>query len=88
MYDNFEFLQSRNIDPAIPVRKGAIDILKHPRSEKARKQKDFDRWKDEKEYGMRWMVETAYSAFKRYFGGSKGMDIQFSEGNSLLRGVC
>ena len=67
-YDNFEFLQSRNIDPAIPVRKGAIDILKHPRSEEARKQRDFDRWKDEKEYGMRWMVETAYSAFKRYFG--------------------
>lgn len=49
MYDNFEFLQSRNIDPVIPVRKGAIDILKHPRSEEARKQKDFDRWKDEKE---------------------------------------
>jgi len=23
---------------------------------------------EEKEYGMRWMVETAYSAFKRYFG--------------------
>jgi len=57
MYDNFEFLQSRNIDPVIPVRKGAIDILKHPRSEEARKQKDFDRWKDEKEYGMRWMLK-------------------------------
>jgi len=67
-YDNFEFLQAKEIGPAIPVRKGAIDILKHPRSEEARKQKDFDRWKEEKEYGLRWMVETAYSAFKRYFG--------------------
>jgi len=56
---------SLNLSPAIPVKKWAIDILKHPRSEEARKQKDFDRWKDEKEYGMRWMVETAYSAFKR-----------------------
>jgi len=67
-YENFEFLQSKNIDPAIPVRRGAIDILIHPRSEEAKKQKDFDRWKKEKEYGSRWMVETAYSTFKRYFG--------------------
>ena len=67
-YDNFEFLQSKGIDPAIPVRKGAIDILKHPRSKEARKQRKFDRWKEEKGYGMRWMVETAYLAFKRYFG--------------------
>jgi transposase len=67
-YDNFEFLQSKGIDPAIPVRKGAIDILTHPRSEEVRKQKDFDRWKEKKEYGLRWTVETVYSAFKRYFG--------------------
>jgi len=67
-YANFEFLESRNIDPAIPVRKGAIDILIHPRSEEARKQKDFKKWKEEKGYGMRWMVETAYSVFKRIFG--------------------
>jgi len=66
--NNFEFLQSKGIDPAIPVRKGAIDILKHPRSKEARKQRKFDRWKEEKGYGMRWMVETAYLAFKRYFG--------------------
>ena len=49
-YENFEFLQSKGIEPAIPVRKGAIDILKHPRSEEARKQKDFDRWKEGKGY--------------------------------------
>ena len=67
-YENFKFLQSKGIEPAIPVRKGAIDILKHPRSEEARKQKDFDRWKEEKRYGLRWTVETVYSAFKRYFG--------------------
>ncbi len=47
-YEIFEFLQSRGIDPAIPVRKGAIDIPKHPKSEEARKQKDFDRWKEKK----------------------------------------
>ena len=35
-YGNFEFLELRNIDPAIPVRRGAIDILRHPRSEEAR----------------------------------------------------
>jgi len=58
---------SRNIDPVIPVRRGAIDILIHPRSEEARKQ-DFEKWKKEKGYGLRWMVETAYSAFKRHFG--------------------
>jgi len=67
-YDNFEFLQTKKIDPAILVRKGAIDILKHPRSEEARKQKDFNRWKEGKEYGLRWSVETAYSVFKRRFG--------------------
>ena len=44
-YDNFEFLQVKGIDPAIPVRKGAIEILRHPRSEEARKQKNFDEWK-------------------------------------------
>ena len=44
-YENFEFLQSKGIEPAIPVRKGGIN-LKHPRSEEARKQKDFDRWKE------------------------------------------
>ncbi|RLI79702.1 hypothetical protein DRP04_08900 [Archaeoglobales archaeon] len=30
-YDNFEFLQAKGINPAIPVRKGAIEILKHLR---------------------------------------------------------
>ncbi len=67
-YENFEFLQSRSIDPAIPVRRGAVDILKHTRSEEARKQRDFDRWKEEKGYGLRWMVEAVYSIFKRCFG--------------------
>jgi len=63
-YENFEFLQSRSIDSAIPVR--AIDILIHPRSEEARKQRD--KWTEEKGYGLRWAVETAYSVFKRCFG--------------------
>jgi len=40
---------SMGIDPAIPVRK-AIDILIHPRSEEARKQKDSEKWKEEKGY--------------------------------------
>ncbi len=67
-YENFEFLQSKGIDPAIPVRRGAIDILIHPRSEEARKQKEFEKWKMEKEYGLRWMAETAYFIFKGYLG--------------------
>jgi len=50
-YANFEFLQLRNIDPTIPVRKGAIDILRRLRSKEAKKQREFDRWKEEKEYG-------------------------------------
>ena len=29
---------------------------------------DPDGWKEEKEYGMRWMVETVFSVFKRMFG--------------------
>jgi len=97
-YDNFEFLQSKGIDPAIPARKGAIEILKHPRSEEARKQKDFDRWKEEKGYGMRWMVETVCSVFKRYFGefvSAKKRDYMVKEiaakvwiYNSLMAVLC
>ena len=28
----------------------------------------YEAWVCEKGYGMRWMVETAYSTFKRLFG--------------------
>ena len=28
----------------------------------------YEAWACEKGYGMRWMVETAYSTFKRLFG--------------------
>ena len=46
-YENFEFLHGNR--SRYSVRK-AIDILIHPRSEEARKQKDSEKWKEEKGY--------------------------------------
>ena len=68
---NFAFLEERGIEPAIRVRKNSS---RRARGCPARKRvvveflRDSEEWKRRVGYGLRWMVETAFSTFKRLFG--------------------
>ena len=68
---NFTFLEERGIEPAIKVRKNSS---RRARGCPARKRvvvehlRDPEGWKRRVDYGLRWMVETAFSTFKRLFG--------------------
>ncbi len=69
----YEFLKEKRIDAVIkPRRNSVLDT----RSEARRQEVDLYRclghqkWAEEKGYGRRWAVETAYSTFKRTFGES------------------
>ena len=67
----YERLHDRGIDAAIKPRKNSVFSS---RSEARRQEVDLYRclghkkWAEEKGYGRRWSVETAYSTFKRAFG--------------------
>jgi len=69
--DNFRFLSSNGIEPAIKVRKSAS---LHAHGCYARKIvtvkqfEDFKAWKDSVSYGSRWIVESVFSCMKRMFG--------------------
>ena len=69
--DNFTFLATKGIEPAIKVRKNSSS---RARGCQARKQtvleylRDPEAWKRRVGYGLRWMAETAFSTFKRLFG--------------------
>ncbi len=68
---NFSYLAERGIDPAIKVRKNSSMKARGcmPRKLAVVEQlDDYEGWKKKHEYGMRWMVESAFSAFKRTFG--------------------
>ena len=68
---NFHYLAMKGIEPVIKVRKNtsnkaggcmprklvAQEYLKNPKA-----------WKNNHQYGQRWMAETAFSTFKRLFG--------------------
>lgn len=68
---NFTFLEERGIEPTIKVRKNSSS---RARGCQARRQtvleylRDPEAWKRRVSYGLRWMAETAFSAFKRLFG--------------------
>lgn len=72
--DNFSHLKGRGISPGIKIKRGYSMRSRGVRG-RARKKEilELDRlgyegWKDAREYGRRWMAETAFSSFKRTFG--------------------
>lgn len=72
---NFTYLHRRNITPAIKLRGNHYTATKpppgkedNPRRAAAMKQSDYRRWSNSVSYGRRWIVESAFSVFKRTFG--------------------
>jgi transposase len=69
---NFNLLDELGIEPAIKVKRNSSA---KPKGSPLRKEEvllvrrlGYDRWKELKEYGRRWMVEVAFSAFKGVLG--------------------
>ena len=67
----FEALEARGIEPVIKPRRNSV--LGTGSSAKGRAVREFQElgyegWAEEKGYGRRWAVETAFSTFKRLFG--------------------
>jgi hypothetical protein len=69
---NFNLLDELRIEPAIKVKRGSSV---KPHGSPLRKEEvllvqrvGYDRWKELKEYGRRWMVEVVFSAFKGVLG--------------------
>jgi len=68
---SFRYLDDRDIEPVIRVRKTSSLKAKGcmPRKLVVQEQlEDYDRWKRRHGYGERWRVESAISSFKRAFG--------------------
>ena len=70
--ENFEYLNSKGIEPAIKVRKnsstkarGSPSRAKHVREVK---EIGYEGWRDKYRYGERWMTEAFFSGVKRTFG--------------------
>ena len=67
----YEALEAKGIEPAIKPRRNSVPGAAS--SARGRVVEEFmdlgyEAWASEKGYGDRWMVETAYSSFKRLFG--------------------
>ncbi len=69
---NFNLLEEKGIEPAIKVKKNSATLSRG--SPLRRKQTlimkkfGFDRWKEIKDYGKRWIAEIVFSSFKRVLG--------------------
>mgnify|MGYP000274079309 CR=1 FL=1 len=70
--DNFNFLDSEEIEPIIKTRKDASIRAKGSpsRAKMVREMKKlgYEGWRDKYRYGDRWAVETFFSGVKRTFG--------------------
>ena len=67
----FEELEARGVEPIIkPRRNSRLDTPSPARRIAVRQYRSlgYDAWARLKGYGRRWMVETAFSTFKRLFG--------------------
>jgi len=67
----YEMLEARGIEPVIkPRRNSRLDTRSPARRRAVRQSMDlgYEAWAEEKGYGRRWAVETAFSTFKRLFG--------------------
>jgi hypothetical protein len=61
------------VDVVVPPRENASTRRGHPARRKAVrefKELGYDRWREERGYGVRWRVESLFSAVKRTFGES------------------
>ncbi|MEK6854328.1 MAG: IS5 family transposase, partial [Nanoarchaeota archaeon] len=79
-YQNFEMCKESGIEPVIRIDDNAVtapppqDFIHRNRPEPvrtthAREQlSDREKWKKNKKYGLRWIVETFFSVLKRRFG--------------------
>jgi len=69
---NFNLLDDMNIEPAIKVRRDSTTKAKGSPSRRREvllfKRLGYEGWKNLKDYGQRWLVEIALSAFKRVLG--------------------
>ena len=68
---NFNYLQKKNIQPGMKVRKNSIISRKNNKirnREVSSQMKDMFKWKKKRKYGQRWMTETVFSSIKRMFG--------------------
>ena len=61
------------VEVVVPPRKNASTRRGHPARRKAVrefKKLGYNRWREEKGYGVRWRIESLFSAVKRTFGES------------------
>lgn len=68
---NFRYLDDKGIEPVIKVRRNSSSKAGGCMTRKLVAQEyleDPDAWKRKHGYGQRWMVESAFSSFKRTFG--------------------
>jgi hypothetical protein len=71
-YDANEVYKT-GVEVVVPPRKNATTRRGHPTRRKAVrefKRLGYNRWREEKGYGVRWRVESLFSAVKRTFGES------------------
>ena len=69
--NNFHYLASKNIEPAIKVRKSSSNKAGGcmPRKLVAQEYlRNPETWKRKHDYGQRWIVESTFSSLKRTFG--------------------
>ena len=70
--ENFKYLQKKRIRPIIKVKRNSIisspRITKYVIEKLNFQMKDYHKWKKKREYGRRWVAETAFSSIKRMFG--------------------
>jgi IS5 family transposase len=70
---NFKYLEDKKVIPVIKVRRNSIVSIRNSRlrNKEVRLQTIEDdrlKWKKKRNYGHRWMAETAFSTIKRMFG--------------------
>jgi hypothetical protein len=73
-YDANE-VYNTGVEVVVPPRENASTRRGHPARRKAVrefKELGYDRWREERGYGVRWRVESLFSAVKRTFGESVG----------------
>jgi hypothetical protein len=69
--ESFKYLQEKKIQPGIKVRENSIISSKNNkvRNREVKLQTDdLLKWKKKREYGKRWIAETAFSSIKRTYG--------------------
>jgi hypothetical protein len=69
--ENFRYLEGSGVEPVIKVRANSVQKAMGCTARKIaviEQQRDLKRWKRKHHYGMRWMIESAFSSLKRTFG--------------------